>query len=559
MEAVARWFFDALFGLAVNDCALIAVWTLPDKRTRFFDQTAQAADYAMSRAGDSDVYMGVCLYPPGIKRGRGRAADVVACPAMWADIDFGPHHKKPKLPPDLDAAHEILRGVGIGPSIVVNSGHGLHAYWPFVEAMSPADGAAELARQWSATVRAVARARGYDLDSVGDLSRVLRVPGTFNRKDRPIRVDVISGIGVAPARCEPDDLRSWCAEPQYDAANPMAVATVDMLVLRAEAEPPVGKFTALRENDRRFRRTFDHDRPDLTDQSPSAYDLALANTALAAGWTDQEVADLIGYFRCQHDLAPAKALRLNYVQRTIGTAKAHQQVGAAVGELERMGRPAHSAGDEPVEDADREKILALLSKILGVPIVRWVQDSREEAIYSLILRDGTDILIGPVTNVMNQVAFRGRLYETTGTASKNVKGHQWAQVQNYLGLIRELDENPETGRVNRLRNWVSAYTEHVTVYPSEDRTQAAGGGHPFTHEGELFLQANALARFVRYSLDEPVKKREVLMLLRSASFSPRVIFARGKSGNPTTRHYWTVLQNEIIQGGTEGVKAFRET
>ena len=58
----AAWFLDTLFGLSANAEALISIWTLPDKRTKFFSKTDLAAIHAASNAESADVYYGVGLY-----------------------------------------------------------------------------------------------------------------------------------------------------------------------------------------------------------------------------------------------------------------------------------------------------------------------------------------------------------------------------------------------------------------------------------------------------------------------------------------------------------------
>ena len=47
------------------------------------------------------------------------------------------------------------------------------------------------------------------------------------------------------------------------------------------------------ENDQKFKRSWEHRRPDMQDPSASGYDQSLANIALAAGWSDQEIANLM--------------------------------------------------------------------------------------------------------------------------------------------------------------------------------------------------------------------------------------------------------------------------
>ena len=71
--------------------------------------------------------------------------------------------------------------------------------------------------------------------------------------------------------------------------------------------------------DPKFRKTWEKNRPDLTDQSASSYDMAMANAAVRAEWPDQEIVNLLIAFRRTHgfDLK----LRENYYAITIRKAK----------------------------------------------------------------------------------------------------------------------------------------------------------------------------------------------------------------------------------------------
>ena len=94
------------------------------------------------------------------------------------------------------------------------------------------------------------------------------------------------------------------------------------------AEPPADKLAALCSGDPAFLATWEHKRRDLSDESPSGYDLALASRAAAAGWTDEEVANLLVAFRRRHGLDVAKAIREDYLAHTIARAR-WWQVGHA--------------------------------------------------------------------------------------------------------------------------------------------------------------------------------------------------------------------------------------
>ncbi len=86
-------------------------------------------------------------------------------------------------------------------------------------------------------------------------------------------------------------------------------------------EPPAGKLADLCMSDPVFKTTWEHRRLDMADQSASGYDLALASRAAAAGWSDEEIADLLFTFRRRHGLDTTKATREDYVARTIARAR----------------------------------------------------------------------------------------------------------------------------------------------------------------------------------------------------------------------------------------------
>lgn len=544
----AAWFLDTLFGLSVNAEAMIVLWTRPSKRARFFSKTDQAASYAAEMAGDSDVYFGVGLYRNGITAGRGTAGDVVFIPSLWADIDYGQAHQKSGIPANRQDATAILDRVGLRPSIVVHSGHGLHAYWLLTEPVAASDGAAGLARRWGATVAACARCLNFTVDSVSDLSRVLRVPGTVNHKSDPVPVTVVSDDQQASLRYEPDDILAMCVDEEFGVAGGnVAVDAIQLPELGAMRLPL--KFQIHCENDPKFKKTFEHKRKDLKDASPSAYDFSLAVQALLAGWADQDIADLIMAFRVTHNLDPKKARRRDYLQRTIGGAKAAHRGELAAMELGRLDiepKPPQqlkiAAIDEPEmaapsTDSSREHVLSLLSKALGVPVARWIQHGKDDATFNLILQDGTDILIGSVSSAMSWAKFKEKLYEVTGVVLPRFKGPRWDNVCKQLAVIREVDENPEAGRVNILRDWLTAYlpmaTEHNSLTP-----EALAGNLPLRKDGVLHVHTGHLLQHVRQHCDNRITRSDLWLCWHAARFKNVPLQARRKGEPNIQRKYW---------------------
>lgn len=125
-------------------------------------------------------------------RGRGTAADCDTIPGLWVDIDIaGPgHHQGGQLATDLHHAHTIANAFPLPPTAVVATGGGLQAWWLFAEPIHLADQPGLLAA-WGHTWDEIGARHNVDLDNVWDPARVMRVPGTTNRKEggaRPVEV-----------------------------------------------------------------------------------------------------------------------------------------------------------------------------------------------------------------------------------------------------------------------------------------------------------------------------------------------------------------------------------
>ena len=126
-------FLNTLFAEAVADNQRLCIFTLPDRRARHFSSLTAAALYATGEAKSKDVYFGVGLAGANFNR-RNAASEIVAIVGLWADIDLAApwRHSKP-LPRTLEEARSILDKLPLAPSVLVDSGHGLHAYWLFKE------------------------------------------------------------------------------------------------------------------------------------------------------------------------------------------------------------------------------------------------------------------------------------------------------------------------------------------------------------------------------------------------------------------------------------------
>lgn len=216
-----------------------------------FDDADAAADYIahLDGLGREGIYARVTTLrePPPVdaagRRSRGGVELTMALPALWADIDVaGPGHAPPAgglpLPDSLQAAALIIATSGLPePTIWVHSGGGMYPVWMLTEPHvvpvgNPNEHRAairelgELSASWQRVIGLAAASLGWHYGTgVGDLARVLRVPGTVNRKaglERPCRI-----VGGSERRYALDELATALAdaltalEPESDEVGPL--------------------------------------------------------------------------------------------------------------------------------------------------------------------------------------------------------------------------------------------------------------------------------------------------------------------------------------------------
>ena len=132
-----------------------------------------------------DVYFSTCpakkIPASNADMCRVRRQDVSCIPAYFMDVDTSADEAKAgkRVPESVPQAVEALMSLPCPPSALVQSGHGLHAYWLLDQPASPS-----AAPAMRAFADAVARATGFpDLDThATEPARILRVPGTMNYK-----------------------------------------------------------------------------------------------------------------------------------------------------------------------------------------------------------------------------------------------------------------------------------------------------------------------------------------------------------------------------------------
>lgn len=181
-------------------CAGLVSVSAVDRDGRMVSQAFAGADLdgmlrwvaSMDDTGELGIYARVTTLRAVPSSGRGMGEDSYELPALWADMDIaGPGHATTNpLPETFEQCVEILREAGLpDPTRWVHSGGGYYPFW-FLDTPVRLDVAEnlQLAKAmsvgWQNAIAAAATRLGWHYGKgVGDLARVLRIPGTVNRKE----------------------------------------------------------------------------------------------------------------------------------------------------------------------------------------------------------------------------------------------------------------------------------------------------------------------------------------------------------------------------------------
>lgn len=179
----------------------VTTWSAPGKVTRFYraeDAGRLAGDMTQLDAleSESGIYLRMSTVRPDRvqnlidTRSRGTRDDSHELLCLWADLDIaGPGHKHSPdaqfpLPPTEDAARAIVTASCLpAPTAWVHSGGGMYALWVLARPEIVEPWFADASARWGRELKRSAAALGWDYGTgVHNIDRVLRIPGTTNRK-----------------------------------------------------------------------------------------------------------------------------------------------------------------------------------------------------------------------------------------------------------------------------------------------------------------------------------------------------------------------------------------
>jgi len=198
-ETPTHLWLRTLFGKSPGFFTVI-VFVNGQPHTKWYATSAidRVAPQIEAAAEKYDVYCSVATYKAKPEKGRGSLKDVQSISGYWADLDIGTEGHHPAQRPNPETELEALSIIRDMPdaTAVIHSGGGLQVWWLFDEPWvfeDPVD-AQRASNEWQNRLVKAGESLGYHVDSLGDLPRILRVPGTQNHKTENIRPVVLENL-----------------------------------------------------------------------------------------------------------------------------------------------------------------------------------------------------------------------------------------------------------------------------------------------------------------------------------------------------------------------------
>lgn len=456
----------------------IVVCSMPPTRksvtNRCFQEIDPIGAYAELQNEVNNVFMGVCVTPfdfTGLPH-RGSTKDMVAMPGMWLDLDYGViGHKKHHFETEAGAMN-FLKELDAEPSILVHSGGGLQAYWLYEKmerfAGGKRDEANDLSQRWHQYVDNEARIlHDREVDHTGDLARIFRLPGTFNRKpEHAGNVPLCRIIKVRDVRYTREYFENRLKDfvPQGSQARlaPQAAPKNDPIQLVAEPGKLPQSTEMLMQVDGRFKASV-YREPQLF-PSDSEYDLSIASYMAHANMSDHDIKATITWSRINCSDNGDKASRQDYIKRTINRARSNGN------EVSRNG-----AAPNPADT------LTEISRVLKIQVTGVYEYLSAPRIYELETADGGRIKLGPTT----QINVRGRIdaavFEVTHHHIEPMKTLQWMDfTEKLLSIAQEIETGELSGDAawvgEKIREYLSSgrmidYAKHAAPWSDSDSPQ----------------------------------------------------------------------------------------
>jgi len=219
VSEVREW-LERLYGNSPGYFGITAFAGGRPRKTKWFATSAlEAAERTIElNAEVADLYLSVATHSSIPDKGRGTEKSVLSIPGFWTDLDIGELGHQPSSLPNPETEEQALSIIDSlpEPSMIMHSGGGLQGFWIFKEPWildtpEEKEKAKKAIQEWGNLLESLGRDKGFHVDKVADLARILRVPGSINHKQGGYRPVVIR----------------WADKPTHDRERLIALGLPD--------------------------------------------------------------------------------------------------------------------------------------------------------------------------------------------------------------------------------------------------------------------------------------------------------------------------------------------
>jgi hypothetical protein len=534
----------------------ILLWTVGrggEKTSHWCSSVEEAVLAGQSdKTQDKNTYFGVGTrrYGKYIEPNqRGDEKDVAYLYGTWIDIDIrSDAHAKENLPDSIEEAMDILEAVPLEPSYVINTGHGIQAYWLFTTPMSCGiqwQETKKWTKRFNYTFKLFSKKMGWDVDSVFDLTRVMRLPGTMNVKgggSAPVTI-----ISQSDKRYDPFEITEYLIDESLvsEPTNIVSVPT-DNVTVSLSAQPPLDKFEALFDNHPEFKDRWNHKKPPSSrDDSMSSYDMSLASMAARNGWTVQEIVDLLVYHRKKyaHLDNGSKGTRTDYLIRTaknavatINTEHAYESVSVTV----TAGTDAESPR-MPQTDDEKAEVFKGISKLLTLPVTGFIKYDGDEPTFKIKVDDRW-IDLGGIENITTFNRFQNKIAAHIGRGIPNFSRDKWRGVWETLMSVVSVETLADGGDIGIMYNTkLSRWITSTGVCEVTRELDMCDTGMIYKCKSRLYFCLDDFYRFIKLHEHENVTRPQLTRTLRGFGVEAKEVGYEDE-GKVRKRHMWFVSE-----------------
>ena len=309
------------------------------------------------------------------------------------------------------------------------------------------------------------------------------------------------------------------------------------LVVDSDAEPPAMKFADLFQL-KNFKATWEHTRDTRgwENASQSGYDMAVGRFAQEAGWSDQEICNLLIAHRRHHDAG--RLDRMDYYQRTVFKLRQtvrHQEALEALDEADDL------------TPEDKPMIRQLIMELTGLKVERYVQHSRSPASYTVHLAPlpgethREKVVLPTSADARSQSAWQDIAQEMLGAPFFALKPAKWHKFLKCLAVLCEYDEIPEASHTEELLSLLRRYARLANTLNDGEQPDADAirDQHAMRRGDELLFSLGDFKEwFATHSNGAPYKG--IIGRLRAAGGAQDMLVSTDDCGRRTRRRYWRI-------------------